>query len=241
MNRRQPPWQYDQTVTRGTYGGPPYDRLFFDCDSTLCTIEGLDCLAERDGLTELIKPVTAAAMNGGIDFTCAYAERLALLQPDQAAIDWLAAQYRAHISPGATQLIQHLQQAGKQVHIVSGGILQAILPLSPLLGIPVSHIHAVRLRLDSNGRYIGFDEQSPLTRQHGKATLIQELSGAGERTVFIGDGVTDLEASATGADFIGFGGVVRRPAVEHQAARYYPDADLAGLLPWLLSAAEPPV
>lgn len=86
--------------------GPPYDRVCFDCDSTLCTIEGLDRLAERAGIATQLRPITAAAMNGDTDFDNAYAERLALLRPDQAAVDWLAEQYQSSITPGANELLR---------------------------------------------------------------------------------------------------------------------------------------
>ena len=218
--------------------GPPYDRVCFDCDSTLCTIEGLDRLAERAGIATQLQPITAAAMNGDINFDNAYAERLTLLRPDQAAVDWLAEQYQSSITPGARELIQSLQQSGKQVHIVSGGILQALLPLAAPLGIPISHIHAVSLLLDADGSYQDFDHDSPLCRQHGKASLCRELIGENERAVFIGDGITDWETTAAGVDFIGYGGVIKRDEVAARAGIYFDSGNLAGLLPHLLTSTE---
>ncbi len=221
-----------------THQGPPYDVILFDCDSTLCTIEGLDELARRSGLAERLKPVTDAAMNGSIDFAGAYAERLALLQPDQAAIDWLATQYQQNLTTGAVTLIQSLQQAGKQIHIVSGGILQAVMLLAAPLAIPVNHIHAVSLLIQSDGTYGGYDQDSPLAHQHGKAVVCEQLVSADQHAAFIGDGITDLEVHSQGIDFIGFGGVAKRPAIEARAAVYYHGADIAGLLPLLLTEPE---
>ena len=40
----------------------PFDRIFFDCDSTLSRVEGIDELAQRVGLIEAIAPLTRAAM-----------------------------------------------------------------------------------------------------------------------------------------------------------------------------------
>lgn len=218
--------------------GPPYDIILFDCDSTLCTIEGLDELARRSGLAEQLKPITDAAMNGSIDFATAYAERLALLQPDQEAVAWLAKQYQQNLTAGTKTLIQTLQQAGKQIHIVSGGILQSVMLLAAPLAIPVNHIHAVSLLINSDGTYGGYDEDSPLCHQHGKAIVCAQLIDADQRAVFIGDGITDLEARSKGIDFIGFGGVAKRAVIEAQAAVYYHEADIAGLLPLLLTESE---
>ncbi|MDZ7735524.1 MAG: HAD-IB family phosphatase [Gammaproteobacteria bacterium] len=221
-----------------THQGPPYDLILFDCDSTLCRMEGLDRLAERAGLAEQLRPLTEAAMNGEIDFEQAYADRLARLQPDLDSVNWLGGEYCDQIVTGAVELIHALHERGKQVHVLSGGIHQALLPLAGVLDIPSERLHAVNLLFDEAGNYRDYDRTSPLTRQHGKAAACSEMIGDGSHAVLIGDGVTDLEAAAAGVDFIGFGGVVRRPAVESRAALYYPHADLFGLLSWLLTADE---
>ncbi|MCS3903674.1 phosphoserine phosphatase [Methylohalomonas lacus] len=218
--------------------GAPYERVFFDCDSTLCRIEGFDTLAERSGQGAELIPITRAAMNGDVNFADAYRQRLELLQPDRDAVEWLAGQYRQQLTAGAEQLVRTLQQAGKQVHIVSGGLLQALMLLAAPLGIPVSHIHGVSLLLNSDGSYAGFDRDSPLCQQNGKAVLCRQLLGADERAVFVGDGVTDLEVAGTGIDFIGYGGVVRRPAVATAAETYYEQENIVNLLTLLLDERE---
>ncbi len=222
----------------GRRRGPPYDRVFFDCDSTLCRIEGFDALAERNGRAAELVPITRAAMNGDADFAAAYAQRLELLQPDRDAVEWLAGQYRQQLTPGAEQLVRTLQQTGKQVHIVSGGLLQALMLLAAPLGIPVSHIHGVSLLLNSDGSYADFDQDSPLCRQNGKALLCRQLLGTDERAVFVGDGVTDLEVASEGIDFIGYGGVVRRPAVAAAAATYCEQENIVNMLTLLLDEHE---
>lgn len=218
--------------------GPPYDVILFDCDSTLCRMEGLDELAERAGMLEKLRPVTEAAMNGTISFDSAYAERMALLRPDRAAVAWLAQRYSETLLEDAAALVRELQSRGKPVYIISSGIRQALLPLAEPLGIPDYHIHAVDLLFDEHGQYAGYDEQTPLIHQHGKAEVCRELIPYGGTAVMIGDGITDYEATGAGVDFIGFGGIVRRPAIEQRAARFYTQPDLLGLLPWLLSEAE---
>ncbi len=94
------------------------------------------------------------------------------------------------------------------------------------------------LFFDEQGNYSGFDEQNRLTQNRGKIEVVQDLAGQGKRTVFVGDGVTDLEAGETVDLFIGFGGVVRRPEVEKKAKYYITCPSLAGILPILLTPYE---
>ena len=219
--------------------GPPYDLVLFDCDSTLCRIEGLDHLARRAGLAEALLPITRAAMEGELDIGTAYADRMALLRPDLEAVNWLGSEYCNHLVAGAAELIHVLHKRGKQVHIISGGIRQALLPLAGTLDIPSERLHAVAFVFDESGYYQDYDRASALVRQHGKAAVCNELiNRRGSRAVLIGDGVTDLEATAAGVDFIGFGGVARRHVVENRATIYYPHPDMFGMLPLLLNADE---
>lgn len=201
-------------------------------------MEGLDELAERAGIVEQLRPITDAAMAGTISFDNAYAERLSLLQPDRDAVEWLAQRYRQTLLDDAGELIAALQARGKAVHVISGGIREALLGLAGPLGLPEDRIHAVGLMFDEHGHYTGYDRHSPLCRQHGKAAVCHELIPHGTTAVLIGDGITDYEAIESGIDFIGFGGVVRRPSIEQRAAVYHADAELLGLLPRLLTAAE---
>jgi len=61
--------------------------VFFDVDSTLVTIEGIDVLA---GGNPEIASLTNAAMNGEIPLDQVYARRLELIRPTRAQVDALA-------------------------------------------------------------------------------------------------------------------------------------------------------
>lgn len=54
------------------------------------------------------------------------------------------------------------------------------------------------------------------------------------RTVFIGDGSTDLETKDFVDLFIGFGGVVTRPAIKNKSDVYV-DGPLTSVLPHILN------
>ncbi|MGZ0078381.1 HAD-IB family phosphatase [Methylomonas sp. TEB] len=211
-----------------------FEVVCFDCDSTLSRVEGIDELARRNGLFEQVAALTDAAMNGKLALEDVYANRLDLIKPDKAAIDWLAELYIAEMVDGVSDTIKTLQANNKLIHIISGGLRQAILPLAEQLGIPEAHVHAVDVLFDEDGNYQDFARHSPLAVSGGKARICRRLRMHHSSLVMIGDGKTDLEAKLAGAYMIGFGGVVRRPLVEEQADSYVSDASLAAILPLVL-------
>ncbi len=210
-----------------------FEIVCFDCDSTLSAIEGIDELARRVGLGEQMALLTNAAMNGEVSLQEVYAKRLQAIQPDRAAIEWVAQLYIEHIVPGALELLQQLQAHQVEVHIISGGLRQAILPLAAYLGVPATRVHAVDIFLHADGSYQGFDAQAPLAQTGGKATLCQQLNPQQRRIAMIGDGQTDLEAAQAGATVIGFGGVVARAAVQARADHFVAEPSLLAVLAYL--------
>ncbi|WP_428356677.1 HAD-IB family phosphatase [Methyloprofundus sp.] len=211
-----------------------FDIICFDCDSTLSEIEGIDELAERAGCGVEMAALTNAAMNGEVSLESVYAQRLSLIKPDHQAIEWLADLYIEKMVQGVEQVFQQLHQQGKQVHIISGGLKQAILPLAEKLNIDASHVHAVEVLFASNGDYLDFNQQSPLARNGGKAEICTQLNQAGLKMAIVGDGNTDMEAKKAGAYCIGYGGVVARDNVREQADVFVEDADLQAVLAYLL-------
>ena len=206
------------------------DIVIFDCDSTLSAVEGIDELAQRAGVYEQLAPLTTAAMEGKIKLDEIYKRRLDAIRPGRTEIEWLAQHYLENLVPGADTVVNKLQLAGKQVHIVSGGIRQAVLPLAAYLKIPESHVHAVEVHFTTSGDYAGYEETSPLSRSGGKKIVCAEIIGEQYQAVMIGDGITDLEAAQERVRFIGFGGIFRRPLVEETVDDYLLDPTLLPLL-----------
>jgi len=211
-----------------------FDVICFDCDSTLSRVEGVDELARRRGLFDEVAALTDKAMNGEVALEEVYGHRLDLIKPDKEAMDWLADLYIAEIVEGVAETIKTLLDNGKQIHIISGGLRQAILPLAALLGIAEEHVHAVDVVFDENGQYLDFARQSPLAVSGGKARICRRLRMHHSSLAMIGDGKTDLEAKLAGAYMIGFGGVVKRPLVQEQADVFVSDASLTAVLPYVL-------
>ncbi len=196
--------------------------VYFDCDSTLVSIEGIDELgtaASPEVRQQLLK-LTEAAMDGALPLDEVYPLRLDLLKPHREEIDALAKQYVVAMLSDAKRTVDKLREMGKTCGIISGGIRQAILPLAEVLGIPESRVHAVDLKFSEDGAYAGFDRSSPLWQRGGKKVLTNQLSATDAPACLIGDGATDLEAAPAIALFIGFGGVVKRPLVAESASHY---------------------
>lgn len=211
-----------------------FDVVCFDCDSTLSRIEGIDELARRSGQFDEVAALTDLAMNGELALESVYEHRLALIKPSQADIDWLAQLYIDEMVDGVRETVKALQAQGTLVHIVSGGLRQAILPLAALLGVAEENVHAVDIYFDDNGDYQDFLRHSPLAMSGGKARICRRLRMQYSELAMVGDGKTDLEAKEAGAYMIGFGGVVRRPLVEQQADQFVAEASLTAVLPYLL-------
>lgn len=211
-----------------------FDIICFDCDSTLSEIEGIDVLAERAGCGAEMAALTNAAMNGEVSLESVYAQRLNLIKPDRQAIDWLADLYIERRVSGVEDVFNELHSQGKHVHIISGGLKEAILPLAAKLNVAESHVHAVEVLFASNGDYLDFNQLSPLARNGGKAEVCQQLNRADLKLAMVGDGNTDMEAKKVGAFCIGFGGVVARDIVRDQADVFIESPNLQAVLAHLL-------
>ncbi|MCK5871534.1 MAG: HAD-IB family phosphatase [Methylococcales bacterium] len=208
--------------------------ICFDCDSTLSRIEGIDECANAVGLGKEMAKLTNAAMNGELALEAVYQQRLDLIRPNQTAIQTVADLYIAEIVDGVKEVFETLQAHQKQIHIISGGLRQAILPLAAFLKVPEKNVHAVDIFFDEKGEYQDYNQASPLARTGGKADICQKISADAQKMILIGDGKTDLEAQQVGVKVIGFGGVARREVVEKQADFYITDPSLKSVLDYIL-------
>jgi len=210
-----------------------FDIICFDCDSTLSKIEGIDELGRKCGLYDELVALTNAAMNGEMALEDVYGKRLDLIKPNKAQIDELADLYISEIVDGVEEIFSTLLAQGKQVHIISGGLRQAILPLAEKLGLAVDHVHAVDVLFDKDGSYQDFNQQSPLAKTGGKSLICKQINTQDLSMAMIGDGKTDLEAKQAGATVIGFGGVMQRDIVVEQADVFVKESSLMAVLPHL--------
>jgi len=217
---------------------PKFGAVCFDCDGTLTRIEGIDELARRSGRDAEIAPLTAAAMEGTLSIEDVYARRLEIVRPDRDALEWLGERYVEELVDGAGETVAALHRLGKPVYVVSGGLLQPVTKLAEALAIAPDNVRAVTVHLDSAGRYLGFDTNSPLVRSDGKAEICRALATRYGPIAIVGDGVTDLAAQSSGAYVVGFGGVAHRKVMAEGADAFVADETLTATLDVLLTDAE---
>ena len=256
---RMPEKGVRSTDTRGGQGGTEaagpwlgYDEVFFDCDSTLTAIEGIEELARLKGMGGAISGMTQRAMEGEVRLEDVYAERLDLLCPTRAELQRIALGYREGVVPDARQVIAALRYLGRRVHIVSGGIAEPVIAFGNWLGVATDCIHAVGLEFDQLAgrwweyrqrsknpaeRYLGF-VPGPLSESRGKAAVINQVRRKPGRALLVGDGVSDLLARPAVELVVGFGGVVHRKRVASEADIFVASAGLAPILPLVARPQE---
>ena len=199
-----------------------FRSLVIDIDSTLSAIEGIDWLAAQRGETirTQVAESTKRAMRGEIPIASVFGSRLSLVAPSREEIEQLGAEYIARVQPDAKESLTTLANAGLRIILVSAGLYEAVLPLAHHLGIRDADVNAVHLRFTNDGAYAGFDEDSPLTRNGGKAVVVRSL-GLDHAILGVGDGITDLEirtADPPAIDaFAAYTGVVTRKEVVSRA------------------------
>jgi phosphoserine phosphatase len=224
---------------------PPYRHVFFDCDSTLTTVEGIDALAEIAGKGWRVSVLTGAAMNGQVELEDVYDLRLRALKPTHGQVYSLRQVYKHHAVPDAAETIAALQALGHEVYIISGGLAEPVEEFGLFLGVPRDHIRAVAIEYNElSGRWWHSDEERPnagerylategrpLTVSDGKARIVRELlADQRGRSLLVGDGVTDLLAGTAVDLFAGYGGVVSRPRVRREGAVFLSQPSLAPVL-----------
>ncbi len=223
-----------------------FDLIFFDCDSTLSAIEGVDELARLKGKEGRVGLLTQKAMDGDLDLADVYGKRLRAIRPTRGQLAGIEQMYWDQMVADAPAVIAALHFLGKQVFIISGGLAAPVRGFGERLGVPADHIRAVELEFNelsgdwwkyyepearANESYLAYDH-GPLTISAGKAHIVRELAGdRWGRRMMIGDGISDMHAREAVDLFVGFGGVVRREKVEAGADVFVRSASLAPILP----------
>ena len=187
--------------------------IVMDVDSTLIQDEVIDLLAARAGKEAEVAAVTAAAMNGDLDFAESLRARVALLAGlPGSALDEVRDGIR--LTAGARTLVRTLKRLGFTVAVVSGGFIEVVGPLAADLGI--DHAHANRL--DIRDGFLTGDLVGEIVDRQGKAAALRRFAAAEHvpmsRTVAIGDGANDLDMLAAAGLGIAFNA---KPIVREQA------------------------
>ena len=217
--------------------------IAFDVDSTLLRVESLDtaieaalaALPDAAEARRRLHEITNAGMTGRMALRDSLEARLKLAALDRGGVDNMAERLRKRVTPGMAPLLKKLRARGDQVHAISGGFADLIEPVLGDLGFQRGDIHANRF-VWQDERVVGLDIDSPLSRNGGKAEVLDRIAAASTETIIVGDGMTDFEAFESGAAdrFIGFGLIARRDVVvaacEYSGADYVRTVDGLGKL-----------
>jgi phosphoserine phosphatase len=223
-----------------------FDLIFFDCDSTLSAIEGIDELARFKGKEQRVGVLTQKAMDGDLDLREVYGKRLKAIRPTRGQLKAIEEHYWDAIVPDAAEVVAALHALGKHVFIISGGLAEPVRGFGKRLGVQPENIRAVELEYNelsgdwwryyepqsqSRQTYLAYNE-GPLTVSSGKPAIVQELAGSRPgRRLMIGDGASDLAAHTVVDLFVGFGGVASRQKVIDGAEVFVSSNSLAPILP----------
>lgn len=212
--------------------------VVFDCDATLSSVEGIDWLAERNGVGAEVMGLTAGAVAGNVALEEVYAERLRRVDPTPADLAALAEAYVENVIDDAADVIAALQACGYPVWVVSGGLADAVVPFAVWLGVDADHVVAVPVRWDADDRWAE-TAANPLAHARGKSRVIARIRD-GEAAVLVGDGATDAEARSEVRCLIGYGGVKSQPAVRVVADAWINCRSLAPVVPMIVGRAGHP-
>lgn len=171
----------------------PYQRqlMLCDMDSTIITSESLDHLAELAGISEAIKPITARAMAGEIDFEGALHERLQMLKDyPSSLLDDLIQQTNSFT--GARELVQTMRDKQATCLLVSGGFTFLTQVIADKFGF---HHHYANELSVTNGRLDGY-AVPPILDSTAKVTKLndycQKLGLNASDALCMGDGANDI-------------------------------------------------
>jgi phosphoserine phosphatase len=228
----------DKLIQHAWIPPKPFQYVFFDVDSTLSAIEGIDVLANWNHVGEEVAAITEQCMSKTGMNPKAYQYRLDKVKPTLQQINELSELYIQQLTPGAKEVIAILHQLGKTPFIISAGLKQALIPLAHHLSIPLAHTFAVDIYFDEMGNYHHFDNTSLLAKKQGKSSIIEQACPTRDTVLLIGDGLSDLEAEGVVSRFVGFGGHCLRENVQKASEFYIKTPHLYALLPLLLTANE---
>lgn len=198
----------------------------FDMDSTLIKTEVIDELAKRAGVGDQVAEITESAMQGKIDFTESFKQRMALLEGlSEDVLEDIAE--NLPMMEGAEALVRNLKTYGFKTAILSGGFSYFGNYLKKKLGI--DYVYANTLEIE-NGKLTG-RVIHPVVDGNRKALLLKQIAEKEgidpQQTIAVGDGANDLPMLSAAGLGIAFRA---KPLVRESAKQSMSTHGLDGIL-----------
>jgi len=200
--------------------------LVADMESTIIANEMLDEIAALSGLTERVAEITRRAMNGELEFSGAFKERIALFTglPETKLAE---AGARIRLTQGAKELVATMRAHGAHTTLVSGGLTEFAGRVGAALGFDSIVANAIEI---ADGKLTGKVREpivGPGTKLEALKRLAAELRLPLAATLAVGDGANDLqmvEAAGLGVAYHA------KPILANRARARIDHGDLTALL-----------
>ncbi|KAF2730954.1 phosphoserine phosphatase-like protein [Polyplosphaeria fusca] len=193
-----------------------YKRLaVFDMDSTLIQQEVIDEIASLIGVEAEVSAITAAAMNGELDFEASLRKRCALLKGVPSTV-WETLKPRITLNEGVTDLIKALKRLGFKTAVLSGGFT----PLTGWVGanLGLDYAFANHLVVSDDGQTLTGELTGQIVHAQKKQQHVLEIAAKEnillEQAFVVGDGANDLPMMSVAGLGIAFHA---KPKVQMQA------------------------
>ena len=177
--------------------------VVLDVDSTLIENEVIDLLADAAGSRAKVAAITAAAMNGELDFEASLRSRCATLAGLPVSVFEQVGEL-VRVTTGVPELIAGVHQNGGRIGVVSGGFHEVIDPFADALGLDRCKAN----RLETRDGVLTGGVLGEVVDAQAKADTLRawaaEFDIPMRQTVVIGDGANDLEMMAAAGLSVGF-------------------------------------
>jgi phosphoserine phosphatase len=207
--------------------------VVFDMDSTLIQGEIINILAQYAGAGDQVAEITAAAMNGKMDFKDSFTRRVALLKGlDEKVLSEVA--QKLTLTEGAERVINTLKRLGYKIGIISGGFDYFGEHLQRRLGLDYVFANVLEIK---DGRVSG-NITGDIIDGPRKADILKTIARVEnislQQTIAVGDGANDLPMISIAGLGIAYHA---KPVVKENAEKSISNIGLDGLL-YLMGISE---